>query len=265
MENALILDPHAIETVTASATAPGYAANNLAIDLIGVAWRSPAGAATRSLTIDLGGNQPVDTILLLGLYGALPGWNWSIDLATQAQGAFTGSYWSGAAETLLAGSVMPESGLGRALWRAPAGAPATARYIRINFSALASAAIEVSRVVPARTIQLERNYSFGAARGIRSFGKVDWSDRGVPLPRPGIKKRGLGVSFRTIHEDEMEGLIAPLQERVGNDRAIGIVTDPTPHEQRQNRIWYGWLTAELGAVHRRAGAFQADFNLVALD
>lgn len=265
MAKALILEPHAIAAVTASATAPGYAASNLAIDFIGVVWRSPTGAATRSVTIDLGANQPVDTVLLLGLYGALPAWKWSIDLATQAQGAFTGIYWSGATETLLAGSEMPESGLGRALWRAPAGAPASARYIRINFSALGTAAIEVSRVVIAGAIQLERNYSFGAARGIRSFGRVDWSDRGVPLPRPGIKKRGLGVSFRTIHEDEMEGLIAPLQERVGNDQAIGIVTDPDPHAQRQNRIWYGWLTGELGGVHRRAGAFQADFNLVALD
>lgn len=269
MTNALLLEPWPMVAVTASSTASGYSADNVAIgdkaDMIGLVWRSAAGASSRSLVIDLGENRAVDSLVLLGLLGAQASWDWSIDLATQAQGAFTGAFWAGSSEDLLAGSEMPVNGLGRALWQAPAGAPAVARYVRINFTGLASAAVEVARVIVAAKIQLDRNFQFGAAFGVRPLGSAEFSIRGVLLRRRGKKLRGVGISFGAVHRDEVEAKVQPLLERVGNDSLVAIVTDPSPDAQRQNRIYAGFLTGDLGTIWARPGGFQANFNLVAID
>lgn len=269
MANALLLEPLAMPSITASATAPGYAAGNMgsnaSADFMGLVWNSGGGAATRTVTIDLGADRPLDTILLLGLAGAQASWDWAIALATSAQGPFSGSFWSGSAEDLLAGSVMPVSGLGKALWQKPGGAPASARYVRITFSVLGSAAVQVARIIVSRKIQLERNFSFGAALGVRPLGKVDFSPRGVLLRRRGRKLRGLGISFKHIYRDELEAAVQPLIERVGNDELLAIVQDPAADAQRQNRIWTGFLTGNLGSIWARPGGFQADFNMIALD
>ncbi len=265
MANALLIEPLEMSSITASATASGYAAANLGRDEIGLVWNSGTGASSRTLTVDLGADQAVDTLLLTGLSGAQAGWQWTIDLATAAQGAFSGSYWAGSAETLLAGTADPANGLQKALWRAPSGAPAAVRYVRITFSGLGTAAVQASRLLVSSAVQLERNFRFGAALGVRGLGKVDFSARGVLLRRRGGRLRGLGISFVHVHRDELEQLVQPLLERVGNDSLLAIVTDPDADAQRQNRIWTGFLTGNLGSIWARAGGFQADFNLIAID
>lgn len=267
MSNALLLEPATLESVVSSSTATGRRATNVARDPMGLVWRSATGSASQWLRIDLGADVPIDTILLLGLGGTatLGDIEWTVDLATDAQGAFTGSYWAGDTGSLLAGEAMPQSGKGKALWLAPAGAPATARHVRIMFNSLSNASIEVARAVICQRIQLERNFRFGAALGVRPLGEVDFSARGVLLRRRGAKLRGIGISFPHVRRDEIEEKVQPLQERVGNDVAIAIVTDPDAHEQRQKRIYFGFLTGDIGAVWARPGGFQAEFNLVALD
>lgn len=265
MANAILLEPKAMAGITASATATGYDAANVALDPSGVVWNSGTGAATRSLTIDMGADTAIDCIVLTGLYGAQPGWTWTVDLATAVQGAFTGSFWTSNSATLLAGEIMPESGLGRAFWQAEAGVPAAARYVRINFAGLGGAAVQVSRVAIGAKIQLDRNFQYGAALGVRPMGSADFSTRGALLARAGVRLRGLGISFLHAHRDEVEERINPLFERVGNNRPIAIIRDPAPHEQRQNRIYFGVLTGNLGTINRRPGGWQADFNLVDLE
>ena len=265
MANALILEPRAPVGVVASSTAPGRRAANVANDYMGMVWRSGEGADSQAITLDLGADVPLDTISLHGLFGAQPGWQWTVALASEAQGAFTGAFWTGAALPLLAGSVLPVSGMGKALWQAPADAPALARHVRLTFSGLANAAVEIARAVVAAKIQLGRNFKFGAAAGVRPLGTVDWSARGVLLRRRGNKLRGVGISFFNVYQDEAEGLIRPLLERVGNDNPLVIVTDPEPHAQRMNRMYFGFLTGNLGDIWARPNGFQVDFNMVALD
>lgn len=265
MANALFYELLAMTSVSASSTASGFAASNMGLDYMGLVWRSATGSATRSVTIDLGSDKAVDSIALFGLAGALSSWDWAVDLATAAQGAFSGAYWSGSAEDLLAGSAMPTSGLGKALWQAPAGAPASARYVRLNFSNLGGAAVEVARIAVGARIQLDRNFRFGAAFGVRPLGSAEFSARGVLLRRRGKKLRGVGVSFGHVHRDEVESKVQPLLERVGNDTPIVLVTDPAADAQRQSRMFIGFLTGNLGSIWARPGGFQADFNLVALD
>lgn len=272
MASAFLMRPLPWTAITPSNTASGFSGANLApwpVPRMGRVWRSDAGGATRSIVIDLGSDQPVDTIALFGLGNAngapSAGWNWSVDLATAAQGAFSGSFWAGTSATLLAGSVLPVSGRGKALWMAPAGAPAAARHVRLNFSALASAALQIALVAVGQRFQPARNYSYGAAFGVRDLGQIDYSPRGVVLRRPGIKLRGMGLTFSALRREELEDSLQRLFERVGNTDPVVLVSEPDPHPQRQNRMGIGHLTGNLGSVHRVPNAFQAEVNFVAVD
>jgi len=267
MGNALILEPKAISSITPSNTASGYSGSNMALDLMGLVWKSDTGSATRNVIFDLGSDTAVDTIVLVGLNGALQAWNWSIDLATSAQGAFTGSFFAGSSRTLLAGTNSPTSGLGKALWLASSetSPPATSRYVRVNFSNLGTAAVEVSRAIIGSAIQPGINFAYGAGFGVRSMGNVDFSNTGVPLVRNGARLRGLAISFDAATEAEVQTSIQPMLERLGNDNTICVVTDPDANADRQNRIYFGFLTGDLGTIWARLGGFQAKFNLVALD
>lgn len=272
MSNAILFRPLSWASISASNTAAGFAASNVTphpVPRMGLIWRASAGSATRSLTIDLGSDQALDTIALFGIAsgGAVPSgsWTWSIHLATSAQGAFTGAFWQGSSETLLAGATLPVSGKGKALWLAPASAPAAARYVRINFANLANAAIDVALVAIGKRFQPSRNYSYGAAFGVRDTGSLDYSPRGVVLRRPGTKLRGMGLTFRSVHRDELEDTLQRLFETVGNTDPVVLVSDPDSHPQRQNRMGIGHLTGNLGSVHRVPGFFQAEVNFVAVD
>lgn len=148
---------------------------------------------------------------------------------------------------------------------APAGAPAVARYIAINFIDLAGAAIQIAMIAVGKRFQPERNYSYGAAFGVRDLGQVDYSPRGVVLRRPGVKLRGMGLTFSSVRRDELEDTLQRLFEQVGNTDPVVLVTDSDPHPHRQNRMGIGHLTGNLGSIHRQPGAFQAEVNFVAVD
>lgn len=272
MANALLMRPLAWASITASSTASGFDAAHLSplpVPRMGLVWRSESGAASRTLTIDLGSDQPLDTIALFGIGNAgnppSASWTWSVDLATAAQGAFTGSFWAGPSESLLAGSALPVSGRGKALWLAPSGAPAAARHVRLNFTALGGAALQIALVAIGKRFQPARNYSYGAAFGVRDLGQLDYSPRGVVLHRAGAKLRGMGLAFAALRREEVEETLQRLFEVVGNTDPLVLVSDPDPHPQRQNRMGIGHLTGNLGSVHRVPGAFEAEVNFVAVD
>lgn len=100
---------------------------------------------------------------------------------------------------------------------------------------------------------------------MRPLGNVDFNPRGILLRRKGPKKRGLGLTFRHAYRDEVERTIQPLLEQVGNDEPVAMVIDPAPSDDRQGRIYYGFLTGNLGTVWARPGGFEAPFTLVAMD
>lgn len=267
MSNAIIIPPLAMPVVTASATDTGYAAANVANDFLGVVWKSQTGTSTAWLEIDLGADLAFDSIALFGLTGAQPGWTLLVEAATAAHGSgFPVGSWVGSAVPLLAGSAIPTSGRGKALWLAPdISPPPASRYIRLTIGAISGAAVTVGRVVIGQRIQLHRNFQFGAAFGVRDLGSFDFSVRGVPLRRRGEKLRSVGLTFPHVHRDEIEAQIAPLLERIGNTDVIALVTDPDAHEQRQNRMYLGPMVGDLGYVWSRAGGFEARCNVVGLD
>jgi len=263
--NGFLLRPEAIARATCSTAAESYRASNVGDDRMGLVWQSEATGSTQWLVLDLGEDLPVNTITLHGLTGAQDTWQWAVELATDAQGAFTGSYWAGSAEDLLAGAAMPVSGRGRAVWLAPDDAPASVRYVRLAFSALSDAAVEIGRVCIGQRITLGRNFTYGAVKSIRPLGSVGFSTRGVLLRRRGAKLRGVGVSCDAVTRAEVEASVMPLYERVGNDEAVVLCLDPDADDQLQNRIWLGFLQGDLGSVFQGFNRFTCQFNVLAID
>lgn len=272
MGNALLLRPLRWSGISATSASFGFDAGNLSpvpVPRMGRVWRSDPGATSQTLTVDLGSDQPVDTIALFGIGDGngepSQDWTWTIALATEAQGMFTGAFWEGDAETLLAGIVLPVSGRGKALWLAPAAAPTAVRYVRITFGTLGGAELQAALLAIGQRFAPSRNYSYGAAFGVRDLGTLDYSARGVVARRPAAKLRGMGLTFRNVYRDELEDTLQRLFEQVGNTEPVVLVSDPAEHPQRQNRMGIGHLTGNLGSVHRVPGFFQAEINFVAVD
>ncbi|MBP6031246.1 MAG: hypothetical protein KA533_07445 [Sphingobium sp.] len=270
MSNATILKPKPMTVLSGTNTLSGYAAANAANDYMGVVWKAQsAGSALQWIIVDMGADVAVDTVVLLGLTGALSTWTLRIDAATQAQGSGfgAGTFHQYASVPLLAGSAATSSARGRAYWEAPAGGPAAARYFRIVIDTLVNnTAITIARVVLGTRIRPTRNFDFGAVFGLRDTGLADFSRRGVLLRTRGMKLRSVGLSFNSLYRDEVESFIHPLIEKVGGTGPIALILDPDAHAQRQNRIWFGPLTGDLGTIWARANAgFQWQANIVDLE
>jgi hypothetical protein len=137
--------------------------------------------------------------------------------------------------------------------------------VRLAFSALADAAIEVGRVCIGQRITLGRNFTYGAVKSIRPLGSVGFSTRGVLLRRRGAKMRGVGVSCDAVTRAETEASVMPLYEKVGNDETVVLCLDPEADSQRQNRIWLGFLQGDIGSVFAGFNRFTCQFNVLAID
>ena len=265
MSNALIVKPLPFAAVTASSTAAGYDPAYIGNDFMGVVWKSATGAASRTITVDMGADVLLDTAVLVGCTGAAAGWTLKVEAATAAQGSgFPAGAWVGDTLPFLAGSAMPVSARGRGLWLAPASPPPASRYWRFTIGGLGTDAATIGRLVLGRRIQLARNFQFGAAFGVRDMSVVDFSIRGVLLRLRGAKLRSIGLTFGSVHKDEVEAIVHPLIEEIGLSEPIALITDPDADAQRQNRIWFGVLVGDLGTVWAKPDGFEWRASLVSL-
>ena len=268
MSNAFVVRPLAISAAAIAASGSTTVAGapiNVANDYAGVIWRGSTSGSTLALDFDMGADVDLDTIALFGIAGTLaPSTTWRIALATAAQGPTfsgsnvttgtgTGNYWWPPLADLYAGSAMPASGGGKALWLKPAGGPPLFRYVRLGFTGLATNQIEIARAVIGKRIQLARNFAFGGTYGVRDLGSFDFSPRGVLLRRRSKKLRTVNLGFPHAFKDEIEEQVQPMLELIGNTEPIALVTDPDAHAQRQNRMYFGPLVGELANTQAKAG------------
>lgn len=269
MSTAWIVSPlPIISAAGASGTAAGQASHvavGEAADKMGMFWRSPGTIA--QIQLDMGSDQMIDTVAMLAVYGA-PAGIFSIFYATAAQGNAFGSVGTGAGQfqvisvgTAYAGENALVSGRQASLW---GGSAFTARYVTLNISNVASGEFQFSRAVIGRRLPIVRNFSFGAAFGVRDFSTVDFSTRGALLRRSSTKLRTIGLSFPTVYKDELESHFAPFNETAGIDRSVLVVTDPDPHPMRTRRIFFGPMIGDIGAIWRSTAGFECRTNLVSL-
>jgi hypothetical protein len=261
MANAWLLKPHPITSATASSVSIG-AASNVALDYAGVVWASGSGTS-HALLIDLGADRALDTVMLFGVV-APAGTTFIAQGATSAQGSgfASGGYPDTPSASIFAGSIRLTGGTGVTL-ATPTGWPPV-RYVRFVFTLPTAGVVQASRAVIGSRILLERNFSFGAAFGVRDLGSFDFSRRGVPLRTRGAKLRTLGLSFSSIRKDEVEASTKPLLEQVGNTEMIALITDPAVDAQRENRCYFGPLVGDLSHTWRNAAAFEAKVNIVSI-
>ena len=265
MSNSIVVKPLPFASVAASSTAAGYDPAYVGNDYLGVVWKSATGAASRTITVDMGANVTIDTAVLLGCTGADANWTLKVEAATSAQGpAFPAGSWVGETLPFLAGSAMPVSGRGRALWLAPAAPPPASRYWRFTIGGLGTSAATIGRLVLGRRIQLDRNVVYGAAFGVRDLGSLDFSRRGVLLRQRGAKLRTINVTYPAATRAEVESYIHPLLEELGNTDPLAFILDPDADAQRQNRVWYGVMIGDLGTVWQNPTGFEWRANIVDL-
>ncbi len=279
MANAFLLEPAPFVVAYDGFAAPGHPLDYAGNDYAGVIWRTVPGD-NFTVIVDFGRDILLDTILLFGVWGnvtsAAP--TVRVALATEEQGPSfqqqnvsdgkgVGNHWlEPNPPALFAGSsTRPDRGV--TMWIAPAGVPrpAFARYLYLNFVGLnAGNQIAMARLVAGARIELERNFSFGAGFGVKDLGSLEFSRRGVLLRNRGAKLRTTSLTFSNVRKDEVEALTKPLLERIGNTECIALVTDPSPHAQRQNRCYFGPLVGDLSQTWRRADAWEAKINMVSI-
>lgn len=259
MANAILLKPLVPAAVSAGGTAAGHSPDYALNDHAGVVWRSAALGS--SLTLDFGADVTIDTVQLFGIGGAVAGWRVGITAASNA--AFSAGVVAFAANTtpLLAGSAMPTSGRGNAYVTGPT---TTRRYWRIEILDAGGSGVDVSvaRVAMGVRVELERNFSFGAAFGAKDLGSLDFNRRGVLLRARGVKLRTVGLTFSHVRKDELEATLRPLLEYLGNTEMVALLTDPAADAQRQNRAYFGPIVGDLSAIWRNSAAFESKVNLV---
>lgn len=272
--SAWIIPPLPIVSAVGAAQ-PGFAAENVASDYAGIVWRSTPGDIA-ALSLDLGSDLVVDTVALFGIASAVGSARIRIRGATTAQGPSfngvptssgvgVGNFWLSPTVDLYAASNRLANGFGVGLWsNAGPIPPGAVRYVYIDFLDLAGGSVQIGRVVVGKRIDLERNFAFGGAFGVRDFGQTDFSNRAVLLRRQAPKLRTIGISFPAIERDEAEEAVLPLLEQLGGTGPVALVTDPAPHPMRERRCYFGPLVGDLGAVWRTARSWEARVNLVSL-
>jgi hypothetical protein len=267
MANAEFLQPLSLPAITLSAlgTAAGFGVDNVGNDYAGVIWRSAGGVASGYLQIDFGVNVDINRLMLFGLSGFPTNATVKIYSSTVAQGA-TYAGWVSSALPLYAGTNRLPNGKGVAYVAFPAaGGPPASRYWRIEFGNLANAVVDIGRLVLGKAFVPQRNFSFGAAFGIRDFSKVDFSARGTLLrTRRPRKLRTVGISLPMAYRDEIEAVVQPMLETVGLDGPIALITDPDANAMRERRCYFGLLQGDLGSVWRNAKAWEWRADLVSL-
>jgi hypothetical protein len=251
-----------MSTVLASSTATGFAALNMANDHAGVVWKSAGGAASVTVTVDLGSPVAIDCFLLFGCTAASASWTMSVYGGDDA-GMNTGVVNYANAIPFLAGVTFPSHGRGVGYWSADTPTAAK-RYWRVSIENLSSAQVTVARIALGNKVQLARNFAFGGGWGVKDLGSVNFSARGVRLRRRAPKLRTLGLTFPAVTKSEAETKVLPFVELAAGQEPVVIVTDPSADSLRQLRCWIGHMTGELGAVWRTAAAWEWRANLVDL-
>jgi hypothetical protein len=237
-----------------------FAPSNMLNDYLGVVYRSPpVGLVT--ITVDLGANPaPVDALLLFGCTDAKAHWDMDV-LASNAADFSAPVHASNG--LFLAGAEFPLHGRGVG-FREIAGGLVQARYWRLAIYMYGGGQLTVGRLVMGARLQLERNFAFGAAFGVRDLGNVQFSTSGVLLRRRAAKLRTLGLTFPSVRRDEVEARVQPLIEQAAGQEPIALCIDPDPHAQRQKRCYFGNLIGDLGTIWTRASGFEWRANLVDL-
>lgn len=259
MGNAFIVKPLPLGTVTAEGSAAGTLPSYLGNDYLGVIHKGTSTSAAWA-QCDLGAAVDVDTAAFLSS-NAVGAQTLQIR-ADDDSTVTTGPIYDSGAAAFAAGSAVPPSGRQNSLWAHTS--VITQRYWRFDIASLGGTVFEAGRLVMGKRIDLERQFAFGAAWGVKDLGRFDLSPNGVIALRRSRKLRTVGLSFPMTHRDEAEEKILPLFDGVGNTSPILLVTNGDADAQRSRRMFFGYLIGDLSAAWNTPDGWEWRANMVSL-
>lgn len=245
MANGIVVEPLALEAVTADSSAAGTTPAALGDDMIGVVHRGTA-TPTAWIEVDLGTAKSVDFLAFLATEGAATGQR--IRAATTQGGLTAAPGLDSGVVGFTAGSAGGAFERVHSWWEA--AAPASFRWWRIDLSGLSSP-FAAGRLVLGRRTAFARNFSFGLAPGIKDTGRARLADSGALDRREGARARTLSIQWASLSKAEIEGTLHPILERIGRTGPLLIVTDPAADAQRARRMYFGVLDEDIETPQRR--------------
>ncbi len=258
MANAFLVEPLAIQSVAAEGSAAGTSPDALTDDMIGVVHRG-TGIPSAWVEIDLGAAQQVDFAAFLATEGNAAGQR--VRAAdTQANLVVAPGYDSGTAG-FEAGNESGAFGRVHSWW--DAAAPQSFRWWRFDLSGLATP-FAAGRLVIGRKLRFARNFSFGAAPGIKDLGRAAVAIHGALDRRRGTRLRTLQIAWAGLRRDEVERDLMPMLERLGRSEPLLVVTDPAADPRRARRMYFGWIDEDAEIPQRHFDQWEWRTKLVSV-
>lgn len=195
-----------------------------------VARKMRFGATTgQYLVADLGAPVQIDTVALFGLTMTAAGTTRIRGSLADSSGADVGTYDSGAA----AGRVDPVHAA--LIHLAPASF--TARYLRVDLSDAAIAALDVGRLVIGRRQQLRHNFSFDWTRRYVDRSRRTESRGGQTYIDADNSYRVVELSFAALTEAERYGVIESMDRVNGTREDVLLLLNPASDRLARDSIW----------------------------
>jgi hypothetical protein len=199
-------------------------------------WRSVGN--NEAIVIDLGSQQSIDTVALMGVNLSATGTT-RLRISTADTSGQDGSAYNG---TSVAGRVDPS--YGRLIFPVPS--PVTGRYVRVDLADASLSYIEAGRVFVGRRHQFPVNFSFGWNRGWRDRSRRVQSRGGQTYVERDNSYLTLEVSFEWVPKSDRYGFVEELDRLNGMHEDVLLILDPSSSNLGRDSIW--GLVDEIGTV-----------------
>ncbi len=242
MANLMIASPLPLVALAVSRGAGG--ANLLTLDPKEV-WIDSAVGSAATIDIDLGSAGWIDTVSLVGVYGAVAGATWTI---TGGTAGYTDAVLK-ASSALRANDAYGQfPSVSHGFWY---NAPYLVRYIRISVTQPAgSAPLAIGRALVSRMFMPTWNKEWGAGRGVIDTGTATRLPSGGFASVEGARLGSYAWTLGDLSDVELETLYALMLD-FGETLPVLVVEDPSATTGLRNRIHYGLLTG-LRKFERRS-------------
>lgn len=235
----IILEPIALQAawITASSTAAGFPAGNLADEQPLAVWKA-AGAGPFTINIDLQADTSLDSVFF-GFTDASTAVTWAIKAATAVQGT---AFFANPQSIVMPAAPLWASSdaLGprrHGFWRA--AAPIVARHIQL-FIDNAALALSAGILVVGKAFEPAFNHEWQSGRGLDDLSPKER----LPSGAMSVDPRAIVPTWRWTLGDLTDADLAALWglvRRRGSSRPVLVVEDPEANAGLHERLHYGTL------------------------
>jgi hypothetical protein len=257
MSNGFLCNSDLFTATAGGGVVSGTSAAFLSNDFMGMVLRFSAGTPFFA-TIDFGAANAIDTFALLNT-------NLPVGAAWYLQGSSASDFSSGYDSGPIAdGGEISNVRTGRRHLLLTLPTQQSFRYWRVVINGVTGVQLEAARLIIGRRTLYARNFEFGAQRGVRDLGEVEFGPAGALLRRAGRVLRTLGISFPMVTQQETEFIGLRLLETLGNTGFVFACLDDEASQFRSERMYFGPLEGNLAMTWRAHDTFEKRLQLVSV-